>query len=105
MIDEMIHQVMTKFPKAKSLVGSIDYDMLLVNNKEEPPSYYLWRSNSNQRSSSPKEETIFKKDYHQLYFFGKKATEVNLSELNVQFEYSNVVIADILTIVFTFSSV
>jgi hypothetical protein len=37
MIDEMIHQVMTKFPEAKSLVGSIDYDMLLVNNKEEPP--------------------------------------------------------------------
>ena len=105
MIDEMIHQVMTKFPEAKLLVGSIDYDMLLVNNKEEPPSYYLWRSNSNQRSSSLKEETIFKKDYHQLYFFGKKATEVNLSELNVQFESSNVVIEDILTIVFTFSSV
>jgi hypothetical protein len=105
MIDEMMHKVMNNFPEAESLIGSIEYDMLLVNNKEDPPSYYLWRANSNQRSDSSREETLLKKDYHQLYFFGRKATELNMSDLNIQFESSSVVIADLLTIVFTFSSV
>jgi len=105
MIDEMMHKVMNNFPEAESLIGSIEYDMLLVNNKEDPPSYYLWRANSNQRSDSSREETLLKKDYHQLYFFGRKATESNMSDLNIQFESSSVVIADLLTIVFTFSSV
>jgi hypothetical protein len=105
MIDKMINKVMANFPKSKSLIGNIDYDMLLVNNKEESPSYYLWRANSNQQSVSSREEILLKKDYHQLYFFGQRATEANMSDLNVQFESSSVVIAEILTIVFTFSSV
>jgi uncharacterized protein YqkB len=76
-----------------------------VNNKEDTPSYYLWRANSNHRSSSSREETLLIKDYHQLYLFGKRATDINLSELNIEFESSGVVIAEVLTIVFTFSSV
>jgi hypothetical protein len=105
MIDEMMNKVMNNFPEAESLIGCIEYDMLLVNNKEDPPSYYLWRANSNQRSGSSREETLLKKDYHQLYIFGRKATEANMSDLNIQFESSSVVIAELLTIVFTFSSV
>jgi hypothetical protein len=105
MLDEMMKQVMDNFSKAKSVIGSIAYDMLLVNNKEDTPSYYLWRANSNHRSSSPREETLLIKDYHQLYLFGKRATDINLSELNIEFESSGVVIAEVLTIVFTFSSV
>jgi len=105
MLDEMMKQVMDNFSKAKSVIGSIAYDMLLVNNKEDTPSYYLWRANSNHRSSSSREETLLIKDYHQLYLFGKRATDINLSELNIEFESSGVVIAEVLTIVFTFSSV
>jgi hypothetical protein len=104
MVDEMINKVMKTFPKTESLICNFQYDMLLVNNKEDEPSYYLWRANSNQLADSSTEEILLKKDYHQLYFFGQRATETNMSELNFQFESSAVVVADVLTIVFTFTS-
>jgi hypothetical protein len=106
MIDDMMNKVMNQFPGAESVMGSIEYDMLLMNNnKEDAPSYYLWRANSNQQRASSVKETLLKKEYHQLYLFGLKTTEVDMSELNLEFQNSNVVIADLLTVVFTFSSV
>ena len=107
MIDDMMKRVMNQFPKAESVMGSFEYDMLLMNNnnKEDAPSYYLWRANSNQQRASSVKETLLKKEYHQLYLFGLKSTEADMSELNLEFQNSNVVIADLLTIVFTFSSV
>jgi hypothetical protein len=111
MLDEMMSKVMNNFPKEESLVGSIRYDMLLASSKAEPPSYYLWRANSNQRMNSSGsgggggiEEILLRKEYHELYLFGQRATKTNMSELQLQFPSSDVVIAEILTIVFTFSS-
>jgi hypothetical protein len=103
MLEEMINKVFSHFPKAESIIGSIQYDMLLVSTKEDVPSYYLWRANSNHRTL-PTEETLLKKDHNQLYLFGQKAMEANLAELNIQFQSSDVVIQELLTIVFTFSS-
>ena len=107
MLDDMMSKVMNHFPQDESIIGNIQYDMLLMSNsKEDEPSYYLWRANSNQRSTttSPTEETLLKKDYDQLYLFGQKDTEADIAELQMPFQSSNVVIADLLTIVFTFSS-
>jgi hypothetical protein len=70
MLEEMINKVFSHFPKAESIIGSIQYDMLLVSTKEDVPSYYLWRANSNQRTL-PTEETLLKKDHNQLYLFGQ----------------------------------
>jgi len=59
MLDTLIRKVMNRFPKARTVVGSISYDMLLVDAKDQNnPSYYLWRANSNQRSASNTEETV-----------------------------------------------
>jgi|694.fasta_scaffold57797_3 hypothetical protein len=104
MVDTMMKQVMNNFSEEESLFCNTEYDMLLVNNKEDDPSYYVWRANSNQRADSSTEEILLKKEYHELYIFGKRATETNISELNIQFESSAVVVADILSIVFTFTS-
>jgi hypothetical protein len=104
MIDDMMSKVMKAFPNSKAVFGNVQYDLLLMNPKEDDdPSYYVWRANSNQRMGLS-EETFLKKEYHQLFIFGQKATEANISELNVQFESSAVVIVDILSIVFTFTS-
>jgi hypothetical protein len=106
MIDDLIKKVMAQFPKSKSILGNIQYDMLLVSHKDPDPSYYLWRANSNQRTTSRStEETLLQVDQGQLYLFGQKATEVDMAELNVDFQSSGIVIAELLTIVFTFSSV
>jgi hypothetical protein len=64
----------------------------------------LWRANSNQRRASGTEETLLQKEYHQLYIFGQRVIESDIEELAKQFQSSSVVIADILTIVFTFTS-
>ena len=104
MIDDMMSKVMTAFPKSKSVIGNVQYDMLLESTKKDDPGYYLWRANSNQRTASGTEETLLQKEYHQLYIFGQRATEPDIEELANQFQSSSVVIADILTIVFTFTS-
>ncbi len=101
MIEDMITKVMTQFPKDESLVCNIQYDMLLVSNKENEVSYYLWRANSNQHTAT--EDVILPKEYDKLYLFGKKATAPDMNDLNVQFQSSSVVIAKLLTFVFTFS--
>ena len=106
MLDTLIRKVMNHFPKARTVVGSISYDMLLVDAKDQNnPSYYLWRANSNQRSASNTEETVLTMEQHQLYLFGRKAANVDVETLNVDFQSSSMVIADILTLVFTFSPV
>jgi len=105
MLDTLIRKVMDHFPNARTVVGSISYDMLLVDAKDQNnPSYYLWRANSNQRSASNTEETVLTMEQHQLYLFGRKAANVDVETLNVDFQSSSMVIADILTLVFTFSS-
>jgi hypothetical protein len=104
MLEDLLSKVMNQFPETESLIGTIQYDMLLMSNKEDDPSYYVWRANSNQRSGSSTEETFLNKEYHQLYFFGQKAINADISELNIDFESSNMVVADILAIVFTFAS-
>jgi hypothetical protein len=43
-------------------------------------------------------------EQHQLYLFGRKAANVDVETLNVDFQSSSMVVADILTLVFTFSS-
>jgi hypothetical protein len=79
--------------------------MLLVDAKDQNnPSYYLWRANSNHRSASNTEETVLTMEQHQLYLFGRKTAEIDVETLNVDFQLSSMVIANILTLVFPFSS-
>jgi hypothetical protein len=49
-------------------------------------------------------KTLQQKEYHQLYIFGQRVIEFDIEESAKQFQSSSVVIADILTIVFTFTS-
>ena len=72
--------------------------------KKDDSGYYLWQANSNQWTDSGTEETLQQKEYHQLYIFGQRVIEFDIEELAKQFQSSSVVIADILTIVFTFTS-
>jgi hypothetical protein len=104
MLDDMMSKVMRAFPKSKSVIGKVQYDMLLASTKKDDPGHYLWRANSNQRTDSGTEETLLMKEYHQLYIFGQRATKPDIEELANQFPSSSVIVADILTIVFTFTS-
>jgi hypothetical protein len=69
------------------------------------PSYYIFTANSNQRVSSSTKETRFLLTRDQLYLFARRALQINIPELEIDFKDSNLVISSVIAIVFTFTSV
>jgi hypothetical protein len=102
MIDTMMSKVMNRFPNAESVVGMIGYDLLLAGKDPREKSFYIFRANSNQRLSARTEETVLSLDQHELYLFARKATRVHLNDLSIDFQSSDVTIAAVLSIVFSF---
>jgi hypothetical protein len=106
MLDMLMKYVMNKFKENTDIIGIIDYDLLLVNNIDpNAPSYYIFTANSNQRVSTNTKETRFLLTRDQLYLFARRALQINIPELEVDFKDSNLVISSVIAIVFTFTSV
>ena len=106
MLDMIMKYVMNKFKENTDIIGIIDYDLLLVNNIDpNAPSYYIFTANSNQRVSTNTKETRFLLTRDQLYLFARRALQINIPELEIDFKDSNLVISSVIAIVFTFTSV
>jgi hypothetical protein len=106
MINMLMDYVMNEFQENHDIIGIIDYDLLLVNNMDpNAPSYYIFTANSNQRVSSSTKETRFLLTRDQLYLFARRALQINIPELEIDFKDSNLVISSVIAIVFTFTSV
>lgn len=102
MIQHIIRYLMARFPLNTTLLGSINYDVLLVNPDSEPTSYYVWRANSNARHFDENNENLIMLTYNNLYRFIAQATSVHTTTLDLMFSSSNVRIQKILSIVFSF---
>ena len=102
MLQQLITYLMTYFPLNSTLLGSINYDILLVNPGSEPKSYYVWRANSNAHSFNEENETRFVLTYDNVYRFATNALNVNIPDLNINFQTSNVQVEKIVAIVFSF---
>ena len=102
MLQQLITYLMTHFPLNCTLLGSINYDILLVHPSSEPKSYYVWRANSNAHSFNEENETRFILTYENVYRFATNAANVHIPDLNINFETSNVRIEKIVAIVFSF---
>ncbi len=106
MLDMIMKYVMNKFKENTDIIGIIDYDLLLVNNIDpNAPSYYIFTANSNQRVSTNTKETRFLLTRDQLYLFARRALQINIPELEIDFKDSNLVISSVIAIVFTFTTV
>ena len=106
MINMLMDYVMNEFQENHDIIGIIDYDLLLVNNIDpNAPSYYIFTANSNQRVSTNTKETRFLLTRDQLYLFARRALQINIPELEIDFKDSNLVISSVIAIVFTFTSV
>lgn len=101
MIDTLITQIMNLYPLNSSCLGRIDYDLLLVSNSD-PPSFYIFTANSNQRILSTSNEATFILNQDQLFTFVSRATPINIPELEIDFQTSNMSISSVLSIVYTF---
>ena len=105
MIDMLMNYVMNKFKENTDIIGITDYDLLLVSNVDPAaPTYYIFTANSNQRVSNNTKETRFLLTRDQLFLFARRAAQINIPELEIDFKDSNLVISSVIAIVFTFTS-
>ena len=94
-----------KLPEAypnQKLLGSINWDFLLVDPESDPKSYYIWKANSNQRHFDESTEYSFRPSYAGIRQFCTLITEKNIPDLNINFRSSKVQIDRLLAYVLTF---
>jgi hypothetical protein len=96
----IMEELQSRYQIATSLLGSVQYDLLLLDHSKE--SYYIFRANSNQTYYNEESEIRFSLNYHNVHQLCEDALQINLADLNVAFESSKVSIARALAIVFTF---
>jgi hypothetical protein len=105
MIDSVCEKVLDYFEDKPSVVVRTDYDLLLVNRSDPAlPSYYVWKGNSNQRILKNTTETVLACNNDQLYLYTSQAPNIDTAQINTNFATSGMVVANILKIVFTFST-
>ncbi len=102
MIESVIQTTMNHFSSRQTVLGLIEYDLLLM--QPNPESFYIWRANSNISRNIPNAEQTLPLTYDNLFLFIRKAARVLPTDLEVHFRTSNVVINRIIAIVFTFIS-
>ena len=102
MIESVIQTTINQFSSQRTVLGLIEYDLLLKDRNSD--SFYIWRANSNVARNIPNSEQSIQLNYDELYIFIRNAARVNPSDLNIYFNSSNVVVDRVLAIVFTFIS-
>lgn len=98
----LIDHLLTAYDLNVQLLGSISYDLLLVDPNSNPKSYYIWRANSNSATMSGNEETYFRLTYDNLFRFVRNSLNIHIPDLNIFFQSSNVVVEQVLAVVFSF---
>ena len=84
------------------ILASVHYDLLLCNGNATPKTFYIWRSNTNRTTLNVDHQVNMTKTYANINRFCENVTNVNLSDLQVNFVSSDVTVDCILVIVFTF---
>ena len=102
MIEHTISYLMAQLPINATLLGSINYDLLLKDPNSDPKSYYIWRANSNARNFDEQNEILFKLTYDNIYRFVSNAHQVHIPSLSINFRSSNVIVDKPLALVLSF---
>lgn len=104
-LSQLVAVLSSEFSMGTHLLGSINYDLLLVDPKSNPKSYYIWRANSNASNFQQENETHVVFSYDNLYRFVNKAAQIHVPDIEINFANSNIDIDRILTIVFSFMKI
>lgn len=105
MTNTVLTHVMSRFPNGARLLGSIHYDLLLVDPRSDPKSYYIWRANSNQTVFDTNSEILLSLSYDNMFRFIQNSAHADIPSLNINFRSSSVVVERVLAIVFSFVTV
>jgi hypothetical protein len=102
MIESVIQTTINHFSSQQTVLGLIEYDLLLM--QPDPESFYIWRANSNISRNIPNAEQTLRLNYDNLFLFARNAARVIPTDLEAHFRTSNVIINRVIAIVFTFIS-
>ena len=92
----------TPYQLQSRILASVHYDLLLCNGNATPKTFYIWRSNTNRTTLNVDHQVNMTITYANINRFCENVTNVNLSDLQVNFVSSDVTVDCILVIVFTF---
>jgi len=95
-------QLSTIFSQSPFFKASIRYDILLSDPKSDPPSFYIWRANSNHRNYDVNHEVTLENNPDHLFQFVNNCLNVNIPDLEINFQNSSVIVAKVLAVVFSF---
>jgi len=101
LIQHVLAYLMRHYKLQTKLLGSINYDLLL--SEPNTGSSYIWRANSNSSfAGTGGSELYFELTYNNVYRFVRDAARIHVSDLDIYFRSSNVVVERILAIVISF---
>ncbi len=100
MIESVIRITMDQFPNERQIIGLIEYDLVLMQPNNN--SFYIWRANSNVHRNVSNNETVIALTYDDLYLFIRNANNVSPADISVHFRTSNVIVQNIISIIYTF---
>ena len=89
------------FKPESKLLCCVYWDLVLRSPDE---TYYIYRANSNRINHDESSETTFKLTYINISRLVHHYTGINVNDLNVKFDSSNVTIDRMLTVVLSFMS-
>jgi|694.fasta_scaffold89958_3 hypothetical protein len=98
-------QLLSRFPLESRFRASIRYDILLCDPKQVPPSYYIWRANSNHPNYNENNEIVLELSPDHLFQFTENCLNIPIPDLEIDFRNSNVIVAKVLAIVFSFATI
>lgn len=101
LIQHAMDYLFANFPMNTQLLGSISYDLILVNPNND--SYYIWRANSNSTRVDDSQDTKFALTYNNAYRFLTQGANIDVPTLNINFQTSNVSVERAIAIVFSFT--
>ncbi len=96
----LLERLPTQYALQSNILGSIQYDLLLVN--ADRTSFYIWRANSNRVHFNEQDEIRLSMSYANLMRFCQDSLRFHTPDLNAYFKSSNVSIDRVLALVYTF---
>ncbi len=99
-VRHLLERLPTHYALQSNVLGSVQYDLLLVN--PDRTSFYIWRANSNRVHFNEQEEIKLTLSYANLMRFCQYSLRFHTPDLNTYFKSSNVSIDRVLALVYTF---
>ena len=101
-LDTLLEKIIMYFPLNSRILASVNYDLVLRDPDSNPTSFYIWKANSNQHRFDQNTEIVLVNNPANLARYARGIPFENVSDLNINFRNSQVIVDRLLTVVCSF---